>query len=225
NIIYISSKTGHKITEYFEDARVCDAFNDDDVKKCMKRLKEFHNMKLKVNHEFDIFKLINFYEKLWNGQSSIYKDYKETKEKVFLLKNFIEKHVHEKFLTHIDAVPDNFLFTKDENGKEDIRLIDWEYAGMQDPHVDIAMFGIYSLYNRKQMDKLIDFYFEGKCKNIDRIKIYCYVSACGLLWSNWCEFKRNLGVEFGEYSIEQYRYAKNYYKIVEEELKKLGDDK
>ena len=29
--------------------------------------------------------------------------------------------------------------------------------GMQDPHVDIAMFGIYSLYNRSQMDQLIDF--------------------------------------------------------------------
>ena len=40
-------------------------------------------------------------------------------------------------LTHIDAVPDNFLFTGDE-----IRLIDWEYAGMQDVHVDIAMFAI-----------------------------------------------------------------------------------
>lgn len=30
--------------------------------------------------------------------------------------------------------------------------------------------------------------------------------------------KRNLGVEFGEYSLRQYRYAKDYYKIVKEEL-------
>ena len=39
-------------------------------------------------------------------------------------------------LTHIDAVPDNFLFTRDG----DIRLIDWEYAAMQDPHVDMPCF-------------------------------------------------------------------------------------
>ena len=45
-----------------------------------------------------------------------------------------------------------------------------------------------------------------------------FIAACGLLWSNWCEYKRSLGVEFGEYSLRQYRYAKDYYKIVMEEL-------
>ena len=46
---------------------------------------------------------------------------------------------------------------------------------------------------------------------------------CGLLWSNWCEYKRQLGVEFGEYSLMQYRYAKDYYQIATEEMKKLGE--
>ena len=87
---------------------------------------------------------------------------------------------------------------------------------MQDPHVDIAMFCIYSLYNRAQVDRLIDIYFEGKCDDAVRIKIYCYIACCGRLWSNWCEYKRQLGVEFGEYSLRQYRYAKDYYKIVSE---------
>lgn len=89
---------------------------------------------------------------------------------------------------------------------------------MQDPHVDIAMFCIYSFYDREQIDQLIDIYFYGKCDRKVRIKIYCYISAAGLLWSNWCEYKRNLGIEFGEYSLRQYRYAKEYYRIVQEEL-------
>ena len=113
-----------------------------------------------------------------------------------------------------------FVYSGD--GKEDIRLIDWEYAGLQDPHVDIAMFVIYSLYNRSQADSLIDAYFPEGCSNVDRVKIYCYISVCGLLWSNWCEYKRNLGIELGEYSLRQYRYAKDYYNIVKEELNKLG---
>lgn len=65
-------------------------------------------------------------------------------------------------------------------------------------------------------------YFENNCTPENRAKIYCYVAMCGLLWSNWCEYKRQLGVEFGEYSIKQYRYAKDYYKIAMEEIKKLG---
>lgn len=221
DIVYINQDNGYKITEYMDGARVCDPLKNEDVRKCMKRLREFHEMKLKVNHEFDIFGQIEFYEKLWNGVPSVYKDYGKTKENVFSLRTYIDANIRERVLTHIDAVPDNFLFVKKET-KEDIFLIDWEYAGMQDPHVDVAMFCIYSIYNRQQVDWLIDTYFTEGCDNETRIKIYCYIAACGLLWSNWCEYKRNLGVEFGEYSLRQYRYAKDYYRIAVEEIKKLG---
>jgi len=108
-------------------------------------------------------------------------------------------------------VPDNFLFCTRPDGSEELQLTDWEYAGMQDPHVDVAMFAIYSLYDRRETDGLIDLYFENACDEMTRAKIYCYVAMCGLLWSNWCEYKRKLGVEFGEYSLRQYRYAKEYF--------------
>ena len=217
NIVYINPDNGYKITEFIDGARVCNPKNKKDLSECMKRLREFHELKLKVDHEFDIFGQIEFYESLWNGNISVYRDYKKTKKNVFSLKDYINENVHEKVLTHIDAVPDNFLF-KEDGKNTDIRLIDWEYAAMQDPHVDIAMFCIYSFYDREQIDQLIDIYFYGKCDRKIRIKIYCYISAAGLLWSNWCEYKRNLGIEFGEYSLRQYRYAKEYYRIVQEEL-------
>ena len=223
DIAYINPENGYKITEFLEGARVCDPSNYEDVKKCMKRLRDFHEMKLKVNHEFDIFGQMEFYETLWEGTPSIYNDYEKTKANVLSLKPYIDTHTEEKVLTHIDAVPDNFLFVE-KDGKEEIRLIDWEYAGMQDPHVDVAMFCIYSLYNKRQVDRLISAYFTEGCDDATRIKIYCYIAACGLLWSNWCEYKRNLGVEFGEYSLRQYRYAKDYYRIVQDELKKQQEE-
>ena len=222
DIAYINPENGYKITEFLEGARVCDSTDYEDVKKCMNRLRGFHALKLKVAHEFDIFGQMEFYESLWDGTPSVYKDYEKTKANVWSLKPYIDAHAGEKILTHIDAVPDNFLFVQ-KNGKEEIRLIDWEYAGMQDPHVDIAMFCIYSLYNKRQVDRLIAAYFTDGCDDATRIKIYCYIAACGLLWSNWCEYKRNLGVEFGEYSLRQYRYAKDYYRIVQDELKKLEE--
>lgn len=218
DIAYINPQNGYKITEFLEGARTCDPLNEEDVRKCMKRLRDFHELGLKVAHEFDIFGQMEFYETLWDGIPSVYKDYKKTKENVLSLKSYIDAHVGKKVLTHIDAVPDNFLFIE-KNGKEEIRLIDWEYAGMQDPHVDVAMFCIYSLYNKHQVDRLIADYFTEGCDKATKIKIYCYIAACGLLWSNWCEYKRNLGVEFGEYSLRQYRYAKDYYRIVQDELK------
>lgn len=221
DIVYINPSNGYKITVYLDGARVCNPKNEEDLKKCMSKLREFHSLNLKVEHIFDLFKQLEFYETLWKGAPSIYRDYEKTKENILSLKEIIDKFDKSWCLTHIDAVPDNFLFVEN-NGDEEIRLIDWEYSGMQDPHVDIAMFCIYSLYNKKEVDRLIDIYFEEVCNKEVRIKIYCYIAVCGLLWSNWCEYKRNLGVEFGEYSLRQYRYAKDYYKIVMEELSNEG---
>lgn len=211
---YINAENGYKITEYLESARVCDPMNADDVKKCMQFLKSVHQKKLKVGYTFDIFRQIEQYESYWKGEKSIYRDYADTKKKMYELKEYIDIQENEWTLTHIDAVPDNFLFVND-----DIYLIDWEYSGMQDPHVDIAMFAIYAMYDREKVEELIDAYFDGICPDEVRTKIYCYIAVCGFLWSNWCEYKRICGVEFGEYSLKQYRYAKEYYKIVKERLK------
>ena len=92
---------------------------------------------------------------------------------------------------------------------------------MQDPHVDLAMFSLYSMYSKDEIDKLNNIYFDGACNDENRAKIYAYISICGLLWSNWCEYKRQLGVEFGEYSLRQYRYAKEYYKYASELIESL----
>ena len=216
DVLYMNPDNGYKITAYLEDATNCDAENWDEVEACMTKLREFHELNLTVDHRFDIFGQINFYESLWNGEKSYFKDYETTKAAIFELKKWIDTLEKNETLVHIDAVPDNFLFTKDG-----IRIIDWEYAGMQDPHVDIAMFCIYSLYSREQVDHLIDLYFKGDVSPIIRTKIYAYIASAGLLWSNWCEYKRSLGIDFGEYSLCQYRYAKEYSKLVLSTLEEL----
>lgn len=213
NIVYINPQNGYKITEFIENSRRCDPYNDKDVADCMDVLKRLHNKKLSVDHSFDIFEQIEYYEQLRNG-NSVYQDYNSIKENVFKLKKYVDEQDKEYCLTHIDAVPDNFIISN-----TGIKLIDWEYSAMQDPHVDIAMFAIYSLYDKSRTDFLIDTYFDNKCSKGTRLKIYCYIAACGLLWSNWCEYKSTLGVEFGEYSLRQYRYAKDFYRYFSEEIK------
>ncbi len=232
--VYIDPETGYKITKYLEGVRVCDAESEEDLQRCMSKLRSFHEMGLKVDHEFDIFGQIEFYESLWEGQSSVYRDYRAVKERALSLRPYIEAHAAEKVLTHIDAVPDNFLFYQDGSRAELLQLTDWEYAGMQDPHVDIAMFCIYSMYDKEQVDRLIGLYFDkesvmpetetGGADPLSAVpaetvtKIYALIAACGLLWSNWCEYKQHLGVEFGEYSLRQYRYAKEYYRYAAERM-------
>ena len=231
DIVHIDPKTGYKITKLIENVRVCDPLNQSEVAICMQKLKEFPALKLKCDHVFDIFERIEYYKSLWHTPKSYFKDHQQTQENVMSLKPFVDKAPKEWILTHIDAVPDNFLFEETKDGTI-IHLIDWEYAGMQDPHLDIAMFIVYAMYDREQAENLIDTYFETEpspclktggqspCPPETRKKIYAYIAMCGMLWSNWCEYKSHMGVEFGEYSLRQYRFAKDYYKIFKEEERK-----
>ena len=223
--VYINPDNGYKITGFIENIRCCDPDSDEDLRSCMNKLKKFHSMRLKVSHTFDLFERIDFYESLWADRQSVYPDHDRTKANVLSLRRYISENASDYQLTHIDAVPDNFLFDPGTDGELGLQLTDWEYAGMQDPHVDVAMFAIYSQFEKERIDQLIDLYFEdeGGCCDSTRAKIYCYVAVCGLLWSDWCEYKRNLGVEFGEYSLRQYRFAKDYYKYAVELIGSISD--
>ena len=208
-ILYLNPDNGYKISEFLENTRNSDSNNVQDVKESMNVLRKFHSQNYQVDHTFDIWKQIDFYESL-RKTASAYRDYEEIKDRVLKLKPFIDDNVTKWSLCHIDANYDNFLIDQNNN----VFLIDWEYAGMQDPDLDIAMYAIYAGYTKEKIDQLINIYYENKVSNNLRYKIYAYVAVGGLLWSNWCEYKQSLGLDFGEYSLAQYRYAKEYSKLV-----------
>lgn len=217
-ILYLNPDNGYKISEFLENTRNSDSNNVQDVKESMNVLRKFHSQNYQVDHTFDIWKQIDFYESL-RKTASAYRDFEEIKDRVLKLKPFIEDNVTKWSLCHIDANYDNFLIDKNNN----VFLIDWEYAGMQDPDLDIAMYAIYAGYTKEKIDQLINIYYENKVSNNLRYKIYAYVAVGGLLWSNWCEYKQSLGLDFGEYSLAQYRYAKEYSKLVLNYLEKKND--
>ena len=89
---------------------------------------------------------------------------------------------------------------------------------MHDPLIDIAMCGIYSYYNEEEMDHLIELYLNRSPDREERFVIYACAALGGFLWCLWAVFKSSLGEEFGEYTLIMYRYAKLYYK----KLQQLG---
>ncbi len=212
--IYFDPNTGYKVTRFLNHIRVCNPHNENDLLKCMELLRYFHALNLSVPHEFNLTEKITLYEDLYrsNGNPGSYDDYLRTKANVISLQDYIASIDKSYCLSHIDSVCDNFLFYRDSDREDEkLQLSDWEYAGMQDPHVDIAMFCIYSSYCKDDCDRLIDLYFKGQCNAETRAKIYCYISTSGLLWSNWCEYKKCFNVTFGDYATKQYLYAKEFY--------------
>lgn len=209
NIVYMEPSTGIKVTEYIEGARNCNPYKKYDVMLCMNKLKQMHKLNLQVEHKFDLLQKINYYEKLRKAPSK-HADYDIVKSKIIKLLDFVNGLDKQYCLSHIDAIHDNFILDKNDT----VKIIDWEYSGMQDPHIDIAMFAIYAGYNHEQINELIGYYFEQNITDETLIKIYAYIAIAGFMWSNWCEYKAQFGFDFEEYAQSQWQYALDYIPIV-----------
>ena len=212
-VFYFNPKNGLRITEYWSNARECNPEDLEDVRRSIGKLRELHDLELKVDHEFNLFEKIEYYESLRGGRDSVHEDYKDVKKRMWELKDYIYSLPRKEVLSHIDSVPDNFLIFDDE-----VRLIDWEYSGMHDPDIDIAMFAVSAGYNKEEIDSLIEIYFSQGYSKETKIKIYSYVALCGFLWSNWSEYRTYIGIEQGDYTLRQYSYAKEFYEIAKEEI-------
>lgn len=212
-VIYLNPETGYKVTEFWSDARACDPENPEEVAACMRHLRRFHQQQLQVDFRFDLRAQLDYYEDL-RQDSMPFADYDTTRRHIDELLRRIDACPKEECLAHIDSVYDNFLFVRQKDGSKEVRLIDWEYSGVSDPHVDIAMFCIYAYYDKEQIDRTINYYFDGACPDLIRQKIYCYIAVAGLLWTNWCEYKGRMGVKYGAYEMRQYQYAKQFYEYV-----------
>ena len=205
-VVYIDSKSGIKLSKFMH-AKTCDKSDFDEVKRCITTLKKLHNANIKEGRYFNLKDEILYYERLM-GKSK-YANYNDVKERVFALLDMLEEMPKRLCLCHIDPNPDNFCIDEDKN----IRLVDWEYAGLQDPMLDLAMFAIYSGYNEQQIKTLIQYYFNQSFETLP-VEIYkkviMYCAIAGLLWSNWCEYKTTLGIDFGDYAKRQFIYADLY---------------
>lgn len=209
HIVYMDKKTGYKIAEYYEGARNSCSDNWEDMRACMKELRRLHESQLTVDHDFDIRERISFYETLCIAHGgTLFEDYEMVRGWINELMNRLDKLNRPKTLSHIDSNPDNFLILPDNS----VRLIDWEYAGMCDPLIDISMCAIYSYYDETEMEHLMELYFERTPTEEERFVIYSYAALGGFLWALWAVYKSALGEEFGEYTLIMYGYAKKYYK-------------
>lgn len=213
-VIYMDGTIGYKIAEYYEGARNARADNTEDLAACMNTLHQLHDSGIVVEHAFNIRERILFYEKLcMTHGGTLFEDYDTVRVWMDELMNHLDELNRPQTLSHIDSNVDNFLILADGS----VRLIDWEYAGMCDPLIDLGMCAIYSYYKEDQVERLMELYFGRTADFTERLIVYSYMALGGFLWALWAVYKSSLGEEFGDYTLIMYRYAKQYY----EKIKKM----
>ena len=222
NVLFIDPETGYKLTEYLENSRTADPKDPEDLRRCMEKFRAFHDLDLDIPKKFSIYDAIQDCEDQWNGTPSIYRDHETTKANVFSLRPYVDSIPVKKILCQIDTNADNMLFVKQPDGSEKVYIIDWEYAEAADPLLDIALFCTYSGLNKEECDMAIDAYFSEGCAPEMRLKMYCLFAFAALWASDWAECRIKSGVNLGEYALNQYRSAKEYYRMARKLMEEMN---
>jgi thiamine kinase-like enzyme len=64
-------------------------------------------------------------------------------------------------------------------------IVDWEYAGMNDPMWDLGDLSVEGKFDAAQDEGMIRAYFGGEPTPAERGRIVIYKAMCDLLWTLW----------------------------------------
>ena len=106
---------------------------------------------------------------------------------------------------HCDPLCENFV---DDDASGVMRIIDFEYGGMNDPLWDLADLSVEAGLDADAEDALIGAYFSGAAPTAAELgRIMCYKAMCDLLWTLWGLLQHrnaNPAEDFWAYSTERF---------------------
>ena len=108
-------------------------------------------------------------------------------------------------MCHNDCCDSNILL-----GKDDTFLIDWEYAGDNDPAADIATFIIGCTHTKEQVDRILELYFQRTPTREEQRHYYAYIAICSYYYFSWGVYEESIGKDVGDLTYIWYSYLMNY---------------
>jgi len=106
---------------------------------------------------------------------------------------------------HNDLVPENLV--KSGDGK--VFLIDWEYAGMNDPMWDIAAHSLECEFTPEDEELFLSLYLQQDEIPLEiQQRVIMNKIFQDFLWSIWTIIKEAKGDDFGQYGINRFNRAR-----------------
>ncbi len=178
-ILYFDVESGVKIAKYVEGQSLDNC--DFSINELTSLFKSYH--KLKSDYDYNPFKRLELFESYLSNQSNKYFELKMQLEeyKDYLLKQ-------ETVFCHNDSQPLNMIKSDDK-----IYLLDWEFAGNNDPMYDLVCFTEDFGADSNFSDKLIKNYFGYIDNDLIKRKLLWTVFQ-SLQWYNVALYKDNEGM-------------------------------
>ena len=180
--VFFDTKTGVKIAKYIPGTVLTELDIMDHLPKIAETLKKLHNSKIEPFKDYELKKRLERYESYINCRSE---KYLELKSKWFQMYEEVYQK-YPKVFCHNDAQRSNMVLANNQ-----LYLLDWEYAALNDPYYDIASFG-----NVKFDDALmlLEAYLERKPTKSEADHVRFYRMYQALQWHQVALNKEAIGL-------------------------------
>nr|WP_260620469.1 phosphotransferase [Gordonibacter massiliensis (ex Traore et al. 2017)] len=167
-----------------------------------------HAAKVQCEWKFDIMANCAHFRKLtdergWRSSFEI----DELRVDVERVYHFVESDGVEKVLCHNDMCDSNIIVSEN-----DIRVIDWEYAGMADPANDVCSFIVGGEHSHDEVMRMLELYFGRDLAPEELRHMFGAIALVSYHWLLWGVYRQSVGHDAGSLLYYWYRYASDYSK-------------
>ena len=208
SFIYMD-KTGWKISHFIQNIVPCDILsNDKQMQQAMESIHKTHE--IPISDDVKVFDNVEEGKRLMeiasNTKGNLFKEFEELISKVDIVDDLVkqerEKYDIKSVLCHHDVYEPNFISTKEE----DFYLIDWEYAGVNDPLDDICAIITRYDYSEDTRNRLLESYYGRELTALEYRHAMGQAILTAFYWFNWGLFKGSVGDDDGFFFLPTYHY-------------------
>ena len=183
-VVFFDATDGLMVTAFVDGAATmtADRFRDlDAVARAGRAFRQLHTTAIPFATDFQLFGMIDEYKALLAGKGATLPDgYDELQSLADATRRALEASPRPLVPSHCDPLCENFLDTG-----ERMYVIDYEYAGNNDPMWDLGDLSVEGGFDAEQDAALLRAYFDGEPPAHEVGRMVAYQAMCDLLWTLW----------------------------------------
>ena len=184
-VIHFDSSTGLMVTRYLAGtitmSNVLFAQREGAPARAALALKQMHRSGQRLANRFELFAMIEDYKAhLAKLGAKLPDGYNDAVKQAGAVKAALEAAPVELAPCHCDPLCENFL----DDGQR-MRIVDWEYSGMNDPWWDLGDIAVEAGFNAAQEREMLEAYCDGPAPAWAVGRVVIYKAMCDLLWTLW----------------------------------------
>ena len=199
---------GEKVSRYIPKAQtLCAAAlqEPERIAQAAELLRRVHTCGIDTKVPFQVFSMAESYEGIIKKNGvPMYADYPEIKEAVAAIRQSLPEPA--LVPCHNDPLCENWV-----QGADKLYLLDWEYAGMNDPMWDLADVSIEAGYTQAQDNQLLESYLQRKPTGEEQRRFLANKIYVDYLWTLWAKTRVPYdGQPMEDWAAERYARLKGF---------------